>query len=137
MRHLEEAVLGIGRTVLMLPPRLVRTRGPVAAVISDAGAAEVELAVRVAVTSGEALILLSAADDRQTAEVVAAAEAAGVTAARIVVRALAAPTGEAILAGLAGAAERLLVLPRLRVGARLSPLAAARGVPVLAVETRP
>lgn len=137
MRRLEEALLGIGRTVLLLPPRLLRTRGPVAAVVSDAGAAEVELAVRVAVASGEPLMLLSAADERQTGEAIAAAEAAGVAAARIVVRALVAPTTEAILAGLAGSGERLLVLPRVRVGARLSPLAAARGVPVLAIDTRP
>ncbi len=137
LRRVEDAVLGIGRTVLMLPPRLVRTRGPVAAVISDAGAAESELAARVAVASGETLMLLSAADERQTAEAVAAAQTAGVAAARILVRALAAPTTEAILSGLAGAGERLLVLPHARIGRRLSPLAAARGVPVLAIATRP
>jgi hypothetical protein len=57
-------------------------------------------------------------------------------ASRILVRALAAPTGEAVLAGLAGASERLLVLPRARTGIRLSLIAAARGVPVLAVESR-
>jgi hypothetical protein len=137
MRRLEAAVLAIGRTVLMLPPRLLRTRGPVAAVISGAVADEFELAVRVAVSSGEPLLLLSSASERETEEAVAAAEASGVAASRIVVRALAAPTGEAILAGLAGAGERLLVLPRARAGARLSTLAAARGIPVLAVEPRP
>ncbi len=136
MRRLEEAVLGTARTVLMLPPRLARTRGPVAAVISGAGAGELELAVRVAVTADEPLLLLSAAGDQQTAEAIAAAEASGMAAARILVRALAAPTDKAILAGLAGATERLLVLPRARAGVRLSPLAAARGIPILAVETR-
>lgn len=137
MRRLEATVLGVGRTVLMLPPRLMRTRGPVAAVISGSVADELELAIRVAVSSGERLLLLSAASARETAEAVAAAEASGMAAARIAVRALAAPTGEAILAGLAGVGERLLVLPRARAGDRLSLLAAARGVPVLAVEPRP
>jgi hypothetical protein len=136
LRRLEEALRNFGRTVLMLPPRLARTRGPIAAVLSGAGDAEAELAIRVAVTSGEPLMLVSAADDPRLAEAIAAAEASGVAAARIVVRALAAPTLEAILAVLAGAGERLLVLPRGRAGARLSALAAARGVPVLAVETR-
>lgn len=136
MRHLEEALLGIGRTVLMLPPRLMRTHGPVAAVISGAVPDELDLATRVAVTSGEPLMLLSAAGGHETAEAVAAAEASGVAAGRILVRALAAPAGEAILAALAGAGERLLILPRARAGPRLSLLAAARGVPVLAVEPR-
>ena len=136
MRRLEEVVLGTARTVLMLPPRVQRTRGPVAAVISGAAADELDLAVRLAVTAGEPLMLLSAAGDQDTTEAVAAAEASGMAAARIVVRMLTASTGEAILAGLAGAGERLLVLPRARAGTRLSPLAAARGVPVLAIEKR-
>lgn len=136
MRRLEEAVLGAARAVLMLPPRLRRTRGAVAAVISGAGPAELELAVQVAVTADEPLLLLSAAGDQQTAEAVAAAEAAGMAAARVVVRTLAAPSDTAILAGLAGASERLLVLPKARAGVRLSPFAAARGIPILAVETR-
>jgi hypothetical protein len=93
--------------------------------------------VRLALTAGEPLMLLSAAGGDATAEAVAAAEAAGMAAARIVVRALNAPTGEAILAGLAGTGERLLVLSRACAGTRLSPLAAARGIPVLAVGTRP
>lgn len=136
MRRLEEVLFGLGRTVLMLPPRLLRTRGPIAVVISGAVPEELELAVRVAVSSGEPLLLLSAASERETDMAVVAAEASGVAASRIVVRTLTALTGEAILAGLTGAGERLLVLPRARAGARLSQLAAARGVPVLAVESR-
>lgn len=132
-RRLEEAVLAVGRAVLMLPPRLMRTRGPVAAVILAAAAGELDIAIRLAVAAGEPLLLLSAAGERETAAAVAAAEASGMAASRIVVRALTAATDEAILAGLAGVGERLLVLPRTRAGARLSVLAAARGVPILAV----
>lgn len=136
MQRVEQAVLDAARAVLMLPPRLLRARGPVAAVLSGPAAGALELAVRVAVTADEGLLVLSAAAARETAEAVAAAEAAGMAAGRISVRRLAAATGDAILVGLAGAAERLLVLPRARPGGRLSPLAAARGVPVLAVEER-
>jgi len=135
-RRVEEALGGLGRTVLMLPPRLARTRGPIAAVLSGTGDAEAELAIRAAVTSGEALLLLAAAEDPRMAGAIAAAEAAGVAAGRIAVRLLAAPTVGAILAALASAEERMLVLPRRRAGTRLSALAAARGVPVLAVDAR-
>jgi hypothetical protein len=137
LRRLEESVLAASRSVLVLPPRLVRPRGAVAVVVAEAAAETVPLASRIAVGAGEAIVLLSAVGAGETAAAVAQVEAAGLAAARIVVRPIAAPSAEAILAALAGAAERLLVLPAPRPGAPrlplLSPLAAARGVPVLAV----
>ncbi len=109
--------------VLLVPPRLARRHGPVVGLATDAEAEA--MARRIAAAAGERLVLLEPPGVPHPA-----GREAGVMRRRV--RAL---TSAAILEGLGGIAESLLVLPRAAVAAQdeeAAPrLAVLRRVPVL------
>lgn len=116
-------------SVLLLPPRAIRRRGPVAMLVSD-GAAE-EIALRVAAAQGEALVLL----EPPGASGAAMEERARHASIGVSRRRIRAQDAGAIAAALRPAEESLLVLGRDAVAALAADeaprLAALRHVPVL------
>ena len=121
------AALGSPASVLLLPSRLARRRGPVALVASD-GEAEA-VALRLAAATGEGLLILEAPGMPGEA----AAERARRAALRVTLRRIGAGDAGAIAEGLGAARESLVVIARGSAGEGEAPprLAAQRRVPVL------
>jgi hypothetical protein len=133
-----QSALRSAAAVLLVPPRIVRLHGPVAAVITRAGDPSLATAAAIAAAAGEQLLLLLLPrdDDLKTAAV-AGARAVGLPDGRIHTHRLRAATPQAVVHALGPTQERLVVMTR-AAGAlpdtAPSHLAAARRVPVLVVE---
>jgi hypothetical protein len=129
------AAIGSPATTLLLPPRLARRRGPVAAVLGAGAEQRARAAASLAAATGENLVALvqdSEAADRSLGE---AGRSAGRAEQRLSVRMLGEPSVEALLRALDGVGERLLMLDRrfVRDAAwqEAAKLSEARGVPLL------
>jgi hypothetical protein len=139
--RLWQAALSSPASVLLVPLRLSRRRGPVAAAVTRAGDPALATAARIARAAGEDLLLLLPARGHPTREeAVAAARAAGVAERNIQTRLLPARSTEGIVHALADCPERMLVLEREaldRPDEALFAIAARCGVPVLLLDGEP
>jgi len=132
-----QSALRSAAAVLLVPPRLARDHGPVAALVTRADDPSLATAAAIAAAAGEHLLLLVPRDDAVKTAAVDGARAAGLAEARIQTRRLRTMMPEAVRHALGKSGERLLVLTRGAGGLPdtvPSHLAAARGVPVLMVE---
>ena len=132
-----QSALRSAAAVLLVPPRIARDHGPVAALVTRADDPSLATAAAIAAAAREHLLVLLPRNDAVKTAAVAAARAAGLPAAHIRTRRLHDVTPEAVRHALGATAERLLVLTRGADGlpdTAPSHLAMARGVPVLVVE---
>jgi hypothetical protein len=118
-RRLSDTAQRTAASMLFLPAQSVRRQGAVVAVIATAEDPALEVARRIAVQEREQLLVLAPFD--------------GGIEGNEPVRALAGRSVPDVLAALADARERLIVLTRIGTGAGAE-LAAARGVPVFMLE---
>ncbi|MBW8269286.1 hypothetical protein [Caldovatus aquaticus] len=132
-----EAALRSAASVMLLPQRIARHAGPVAAVAATPSDPGLRAAAGIAAAARERLLVLRPPGAAGFEEAVAAAtRAARLPEGRVLARGLRELSADAILEALEGARERLLVLGRGAAGAaRLlpPPLVSARGVPALLV----
>jgi hypothetical protein len=136
--RLWQAALSSPAAVLLVPVRLSRRRGPVAAAVARADDPALRTAAGIARAAGEDLLLLIPARGHPTrAEAVAAARALGLAERTIHTRVLPSRSAEGILHALADCPERMLVVERrLLAGSdeELFAIAARCGVPVLLLD---
>jgi hypothetical protein len=139
--RLWQAALSSPASVLLVPVRLSRQRGSVAAVLARAGDPAVATAARIARAAGEDLLLLIPARGHPTREeAVASARALGIPERSIQTRVLPARSSDGILHALADCPERMLVLERETLAGpdeALFAIAARCGVPVLLLDGEP
>ena len=128
-------------SILFLPTRLKARKGAIVTILTDVGDAALDMASRLAITAKEALVILlpepvgiDAARELE-ADAKNRAQAIGLSPVRINVRFVHDGEADETLQVLAGAQERLIVMPRAALTPSVaSRIAAARGVPVLLVE---
>jgi hypothetical protein len=136
--RLWQAALASPASVLLVPVRLSRRKGPVAAAVTHAADPALRTAARIARAAGEDLLLLVPERGHPTREeAVAAARALGVPERRIQTRPLHGRSVEGILHALAGCPERMLVLERRMLRGSddaLFAIAAGCGVPALLLD---
>ncbi len=132
--HLAAIPLPARGAVLIVPPRVARNHGAVAALVARAWEAAVATAAAIAAAAGERLLLLVPDGEESFADEVV--RAARLRPEAVQLRILEGATLEAVLHGLGNAHERMLVLPRNGTFSALAAmrLAAGRNVPVLLVE---
>jgi hypothetical protein len=139
--RLWQAALSSPASVLLVPVRLSRRRGPVAAAMTRAADPALSTAARIARAAGEDLLLLIPARGHPTQEeAVAAARALGFAERNIQTRRLPARSTDGILHALADCPERMLVLERETLDGpdeALFAIAARCGVPVLLLDGEP
>jgi hypothetical protein len=125
-------------SVLLVPVRLSRREGPVAAVVTHAGDPALRTAARIARAAGEDLLLLTPARGHPTREeALAAARTLGMAERKIHARVLHSRSTAGILHALADCPERMLVLERAALSGTddaLFAIAAGCGVPVLLLD---
>ncbi|HEY7665307.1 MAG TPA: hypothetical protein VH934_19490 [Xanthobacteraceae bacterium] len=131
-----DAAFGASVAVLLVPSRIARTAGPIAAVISGPEDPGLHFALAIAAAAKERVIALAPVYPNARAAIRGLAEAAGV-------RLEAGPTIHepfdvaALLAQLGDLNERLLVMSRGAVGDRgVATIASRRGIPVLLARAR-
>ena len=133
-----QAALESPASVLLVPLRLSRRQGPVAAAVTHAGDAALRTAARIARAAGEDLLLLIPAHGHPTREeVVSEARALGVGERRIATRVLRGRSTEGIQHALLGCPERMLVVERAALTGpddALFAIAGRCGVPVLLLD---
>lgn len=133
-----EAAHNCGASVMLVPPVLARRDGPIAVVVCPDSDVALTMAARLAVSAGEALLVLAWGPPEMARQAVEEARSAGLPAARIMVRQLAGVAPEQVAEALDAIGERLVVLASGACGADnaavSSLLASSRGVPVLVVE---
>lgn len=133
-----EAAHSRGASVMLVPPALARREGPIAVVVCPESDATLTIAARLAVSAGERLLVLAWGPPEMARQAVEQARAAGLPAARIMVRQLSGVSPEQVAEALDASGERLVVLASGACGADnaavSSLLASSRGVPVLVVE---
>jgi len=136
--RLWQAALSSPASVLLVPVRLSRRQGPIAAAVTRAHDPALRTAARIARAAGENLLLLIPAHGHPTRdEVYGAAQALGVNERRIHTRVLRGRSTEGILHALAGCPERMLVLERAMLSGpddALFAIAAGCGAPVLLLD---
>jgi len=129
-----EAAFHSVAAVLLVPPRIVRSRGPIVAVATAANDPSIVAAAAVAVAAKETLVVVGADKLREDSQLYQLAADTGLTVRRIAAAGLAADPS-ICLDALRSLHERMLVLTRLASdGAIASAIAGARQVPVLVVE---
>jgi hypothetical protein len=134
-----QAAAASAASVLLMPSRLARQRGAVAAVFAGHDDASVITAARIALAADEDLLLLVPGRGRKLREdAIAAARASGMAESRIHTRWLPALSAEGILHALADCPERLVVLDRevlaADADAAIFAVAAQCCVPILIVD---
>jgi len=132
------AALGAGASVLLLPPKVTRRRGPVAVLVADPEDRGLITAARIALAADETLLILLTGSDATLREVaVRTARAIGLPQGRVRTHIVAGTSAQSIVQGLAQANERLFVLSCDMLSQEhaeiVTRIAAARGVPVLLV----
>jgi hypothetical protein len=136
--RLWQAALNSPASVLLVPLRLSRRRGPVAAAVTRADDPALRTAARIARAAGEDLLLLIPDRGHPTREeALKAARAHGLAERKIHTRVLRGRSTEGILHTLAGCPERMLVLEREMLSGpddALFAIAAGCGVPVLLLD---
>jgi len=138
--QLVRAAVESAATVLFLPRRLVRSRGPVLAIATSAADPGIAVAAAIASAAGEGLVVIEAFE-RTTAEAGEGpdpASEAGVSVGRLTVARSALADIRALSSALGGVGERMIVVTRGAFGeadgAHPADLASLCGVPVLMVE---
>jgi len=133
-----QAAHGCGASVMLVPQMIARGSGPVAAVVCAEADPALDIATRIAMGAGEALLLLVFGKPDLAQSVAARARAAGLPPHRVTVRSIRGVAPDDVVQGLTGGDERLVVLARGACGADdaavSSHIAVSRGVPVLVVE---
>lgn len=132
------AALGAGASVLLLPPKVTRRRGPVAVLVADPEDRGLITAARIALAADETLLILLTGSDATLCEAaVRTARAIGLPQGRVRTHIVAGTSAQSIVQGLAQANERLFVLSCDMLSQEhaeiVTRIAAARGVPVLLV----
>lgn len=129
--RLVDAAFGAAAAVMVVPSRIARTAGPIAAVISGPDDPSVRTAIAIAAAAKERVIALGPSGSDARDSIAALADAVGV-------RVEAGPGIQApldvstLLAQLSRLNERLLVMSRGALGDRRVPmLASRRGIPIL------
>ena len=139
--RLWQAALSSPASVLLVPVRLSRRRGPVAAAVTRTNDPALSTAARIARAAGEDLLLLIPERGHPTPEeAVAAARSIGLAERKIHTRVLRGRSTEGILHALADCPERMLVLERRMLAGpddALFAIAARCGVPVLLLDGEP
>lgn len=129
------AAIGSPATTLLLPPRLTRRRGPIAAVLAAGTEPRARAAAALAAATGEDLVVLLEDADAALRLLEEASRAAGLAEQRLSVRRLGEQSAEALLQALGGVGERLVMLDRRFMRGAGWPaatkLSAALGVPLL------
>ncbi len=97
---------------LLLPPRPHRQHGAVAVVLADPADPSLETAARLAVASGERLLVLVESGSEAAAGLPGRLAASGPPGQRVTIHALAGLGMEDVLAALGGERERLIVMTR-------------------------
>jgi len=133
-----EAAHNCGASVMLVPQSVARREGPIAVVVCQDSDAALTLAAHLAVSAAEGLLVLAWGPPEMARRAVEQARAAGLPAARIMLRQLPGVLPEQVAEALDASNERLVVLARGACGADdaavSSLLASSRGVPVLVVE---
>jgi hypothetical protein len=133
-----ETAHGCAASVLLMPPTLARSAGPVAAVVCAASDPTLAIAARIAVAADEALLLLVWGTAELARDAAEQARSAGLPQWRVSTVRIHGVVPDDVVAGLGMSNERLVVLGRGACGtddaAVSSHIAAWRGVPVLVVE---
>ena len=124
---------------LLLPRRMARRKGAVAALVHGPADSALALAAEIAFLSGNSLILLVAGDGERHRRITERAVAAGLPRERIRIVELQRLDTQAVLAALEHAGERVIVLSR-HVGDRAgdvipADIKSARRIPLLLVES--
>lgn len=130
-----EAAFRSTAAVLLVPPRIVRTKGPIVAIATAAGDPSIMAAAAIAVAAKETLVVIEAGKQvRGKVETSRLATDTGLTVQRIVGGELS-PDPHACLEVMRALQERLVVMARTPFdGAIASAIGAARQVPVLVIE---
>ncbi|WP_198372874.1 hypothetical protein [Roseomonas rosulenta] len=122
-------------TTLLLPSRLARRRGPVAAVLGAGAEQRARAAASLAAATGENVVALVQDAEAADGSLGEAGRSAGRAEHRLSVRRLGEPSVEALLRALSGVGERLLMLDRRFVSdvewQAAMKLSEALGVPLL------
>jgi hypothetical protein len=124
---------------LLLPRRMARRKGAVAAIVHGPSDSALALAAEIAFVSGNALILLVAGDGERHQHITERAVAAGLRRERIRIVELPRLDTQAVLAALEHAGERVIVLSRhagdLADDVIPADIKSARRIPLLLVES--
>jgi hypothetical protein len=112
LRRGRDVVCQVDAAVLLIPPALRRTHGPVAVVLASSGDRSLETAADIAAAAGERLLVLSASGTDAMREVLPRVAAHGLAADKVTLRALPGLQPDDVAAGLAGERERLIVMTR-------------------------
>jgi hypothetical protein len=131
-----EAAFRSAAAVMLVPPRIARTRGPVVAIATAPDDASIDVAAAIAFAAKEELVIIEAdghdADDTQARKLAADT---GLTIRRVVAARLGLADPATGALAFRQIEERLIVLTRGILADRAaSAIAAARQVPVLVVE---
>jgi len=132
-----EAAFRSAAAVMIVPPRLERTKGPVVAIVAGAADPSFDVAAMVAGTANEELVVIDIGESKiDDAEIRRRAETADCRFRHIIVASPHARSGTgALVHVLAPMQERLLVVTRGLFRDRdVTALASKRGVPTLVVE---
>jgi hypothetical protein len=132
---LADAALHATTAALIVPPRILRRRGPVAAVLDSHDGMAVELAGRIASAANESLVLLAAGIDDVARDVESLANRANVPPERLRILDIDGAGLDTITRTLSAINERILVIGRKFMPQpgleTLLRLATSRGVPLL------
>jgi hypothetical protein len=139
LRRLHVAAHGSGVSIMLIPAGGRAGQGDVVAVLADERDDCLDVACRIAVAddAGLSVVIPRQFDQAARARVRERAVALGVRAERIALHAAAGRAADELLTGLAHVRERLIVIGRdpQRPADVVARLAAARGVPVLVIES--
>jgi hypothetical protein len=132
------AALGSAASVLLMPPKVTRQRGPVAVLVADQEDRGLITAARIALAADETLlILLTGSDETLRESAIRTARTVGLPPGRVRTHIIAGTSAQSIVQGLAWAEERLFVLScdalRQEHAENMTRIVAARGIPVLLV----
>jgi hypothetical protein len=134
--RLVEGAFDGAAAVMIVPSRIVRTAGPVAAVMLDADDPSIRSALAIAAAAGEGVIVLGPAPSKLEPVVGELAEAAGVRI-EFAPRVREPVDAESLLATLAPMNERMVVMRREeRTQKKVSALALQRRIPILLMEAK-
>lgn len=136
---LVEAAFASAGRVMFIPHRIARERGPVVALVRNPSEPAAWLGLMIATLTKEELIIIEtgSAANKTSAGLLKAAEAAGVTVRRVQIDGVPVNDARTLGAVLGTVCERLLIAGRgILDEAAILPLASAREVPVMVVDTR-